>query len=90
MSRSEEFSSGGLDPMHDRVLTFEAKASKVVGRKEVEIRDEFGVTPAHYHQLLSAALADPAAAVHPVHGALVKRLLDRRARVHAARRGLDR
>ena len=88
MSRSDEFRVETLDTLYDDVLSYEATASKLVGKKESEVRERFGMTPAHYHQVLSAALEHPAAATHPVHGPLVQRILARREAVYKARRGL--
>jgi Protein of unknown function (DUF3263) len=68
--------TGGLGVRERGVLDFERRRWKHVGAKEQAIRDEFGLSPTHYYQILNALLDDPAAlAYRPT---LVNRL--RRAR----------
>jgi hypothetical protein len=66
----------GLGARERAVLAFERRRWKHVGAKEQAIRDEFGLSPTNYYQILNALLDDPAALAHSP--ALVNRL--RRAR----------
>ena len=66
----------GLGARERAVLDFERRRWKHVGAKEQAIRDEFGLSPTNYYQILNALLDDPAALAH--RPALVNRL--RRAR----------
>ena len=73
------------------MLTFERQWWRRAGAKETAIRDQFGVSPTRYYQVLNALLDRPEALRHdPM---LVKRLRRMRAarqRARAARRlGLD-
>ena len=55
-----------LGPRERAVLDFERKRWKHAGAKEQAIRDEFGISPTNYYQILNALLDDPAAlAYHP-------------------------
>lgn len=73
-------SAPGLGARERAVLVFERRRWKHVGAKEQAIRDEFGISPTHYYQILNALLDDPAALAHSP--ALVNRLR----RVREARR----
>lgn len=74
--RDTTASGSGLGRRERGVLDFERRRWKHVGAKEQAIRDEFGLSPTHYYQILNALLDDPAAlAYRPT---LVNRL--RRAR----------
>jgi Protein of unknown function (DUF3263) len=73
-------SAPGLGARERAVLVFERRRWKHVGAKEQAIRDEFGISPTHYYQILNALLDDPAALAHSP--ALVNRLR----RVRDARR----
>ena len=73
-------SAPGLGARERAVLVFERRRWKHVGAKEQAIRDEFGISPTHYYQILNALLDDPAALADSP--ALVNRLR----RVREARR----
>ena len=62
----------GLGTREREVLDFERRRWKHVGAKEQAIRDEFGLSPTHYYQILNALLDDPAALAY--RPALVNRL----------------
>jgi hypothetical protein len=78
--RRESESESGLGARERDVLVFERRRWRHVGAKEQAIRDEFGISPTHYYQILNALLDDPAALAHSP--ALVNRLR----RVREARR----
>lgn len=61
------------------ILAFEARRFKNAGRKEQAIRDEFGISPTQYFQILNALLDDPAALAHdPTLVARLRRLREAR------------
>ncbi|MGW4904154.1 DUF3263 domain-containing protein [Streptomyces albidoflavus] len=65
------------------VLALEARGWQRPGTKERAIREQLGLSPTRYYQLLGALLDDPAALRHdPV---TVNRLRERRAARRAAR-----
>lgn len=65
-----------LDPRDRELLEFERDWRLHEGRKEVAIREQFGVSPARYYQLLNRVLDHPeAAAADPL---TVRRLRKRR------------
>ena len=73
----------GLSARDAEILDFEGHWWRFSGAKEASIKDKFGMTPAHYHQVLSALLDNPAAlAYDPI---LVKRLRRLRQARHQAR-----
>lgn len=80
VARRESESEPGLGARERAVLVFERRRWRHVGAKEQAIRDEFGISPTHYYQILNALLDDPAALAHSP--ALVNRLR----RVREARR----
>jgi len=73
-------------PLNERemaILAFERQWWRFSGAKEQSIRAEFDMTPAVYHQVLSALLDDPRALeFDPI---LVRRLLRLRQARHQAR-----
>ncbi|MEU7378097.1 DUF3263 domain-containing protein [Streptomyces albidoflavus] len=73
----------GLSDQDRAVLAFEARGWQRPGTKERAIREQLGLSPTRYYQLLGALLDDPAALRHdPV---TVNRLRERRAARRAAR-----
>lgn len=66
------------------VLAFEERRFKNPGRKDQAIREEFGISPTQYFQILNALLDDPAALAH--HPTLVARLRRLRAARQQARK----
>jgi Protein of unknown function (DUF3263) len=66
------------------VLAFEERRFKNPGRKDQAIREEFGISPTQYFQILNALLDDPAALAH--HPTLVARLRRLRTARQQARR----
>ncbi|MGG7608958.1 DUF3263 domain-containing protein, partial [Streptomyces sp. ZG43] len=76
----QEPDSGAGDGLSDQdraVLAFEARGWQRPGTKERAIREQLGLSPTRYYQLLGALLDDPAALRHdPV---TVNRLRERRA-----------
>ncbi|RZE99697.1 DUF3263 domain-containing protein [Streptomyces sp. SCA2-2] len=75
--------SDGLSEQDRAVLAFEARGWQRPGTKERAIREQLGLSPTRYYQLLGALLDDPAALRHdPV---TVNRLRERRAARRAAR-----
>jgi hypothetical protein len=53
-----------LAPRERAVLDFESRRFKNPGRKDQAVRDEFGISPTQYFQILNALLDDPAALAH--------------------------
>ncbi len=51
----------GLSGFEERLLRFEADAPTRPGAKEAAIREQFGLSPARYYQLLHALIDSPAA-----------------------------
>lgn len=73
----------GLSEQDRAVLAFEARGWQRPGTKERAVREQLGLSPTRYYQLLGALLDDPAALRHdPV---TVNRLRERRAARRAAR-----
>ncbi|MBF4134830.1 MULTISPECIES: DUF3263 domain-containing protein [Streptomyces] len=73
----------GLSDQDRAVLALEARGWQRPGTKERAIREQLGLSPTRYYQLLGALLDDPAALRHdPV---TVNRLRERRAARRAAR-----
>ncbi|MFD7648811.1 DUF3263 domain-containing protein [Streptomyces albidoflavus] len=73
----------GLSAQDRAVLALEARGWQRPGTKERAIREQLGLSPTRYYQLLGALLDDPAALRHdPV---TVNRLRERRAARRAAR-----
>ncbi|HTJ69075.1 MAG TPA: DUF3263 domain-containing protein [Actinospica sp.] len=68
-----------LAPRELAVLAFESRRFKNAGRKDQAIRDEFGISPTQYFQILNALLDDPAALAHaPTLVARLRRLREAR------------
>ncbi|HWG28795.1 DUF3263 domain-containing protein [Actinospica sp.] len=68
-----------LGPRERAVLDFESRRFKNAGRKDQAVRDEFGISPTQYFQILNALLDDPAALAHnPTLVARLRRLRDAR------------
>ena len=79
----EPDSADGLSEQDRAVLALEARGWQCPGTKERAIREQLGLSPTRYYQLLGALLDDPAALRHdPV---TVNRLRERRAARRAAR-----
>ncbi|MFF5616423.1 DUF3263 domain-containing protein [Streptomyces sp. N1] len=79
----EPDSADGLSEQDRAVLALEARGWQRPGTKERAIREQLGLSPTRYYQLLGALLDDPAALRHdPV---TVNRLRERRAARRAAR-----
>lgn len=54
-------------PTDEQLLAFEAKHLKHTGRKEIAIRDELGLTPARYYQLLGRLIwLEDALRINPI------------------------
>lgn len=83
----EPSQAGGLSDRERAILAFERQWWRYVGAKENAIRDQFGVSPTRYYQLLNQLLEKPEALrADPM---LVKRLRktrSARARKRVARR----
>lgn len=47
--------------LQERVLAFEKRVWSLQGNKEQAIREEVGVSPVRYYQVLAALLSDPEA-----------------------------
>jgi hypothetical protein len=68
-----------LGAREQAVLAFESRRFRNAGRKEQAIRDEFGISPTQYFQILNALLDDPAALAHdPTLVARLRRLREAR------------
>ncbi|MFC9301234.1 DUF3263 domain-containing protein [Streptomyces albidoflavus] len=79
----EPDSADSLSEQDRAVLALEARGWQRPGTKERAIREQLGLSPTRYYQLLGALLDDPAALRHdPV---TVNRLRERRAARRAAR-----
>ena len=75
-----------LDPAARRLLDFEDAWTGRTGAKDSAIREEFGVIPARYYQLLSAILDSPAALRHdPLLVRRLRRVRDARVAARASR-----
>ncbi|MBU6213400.1 MAG: DUF3263 domain-containing protein [Actinomycetales bacterium] len=75
--------ASSLTEREKAILAFERQWWRFSGAKEQSIRAEFDMTPAVYHQVLSALLEDPQALeFDPI---LVRRLLRLRQTRHQAR-----
>ncbi|MFF8566901.1 DUF3263 domain-containing protein [Streptomyces albidoflavus] len=82
-SGDDEAGGDGLSDQDRAVLAFEARGWQRPGTKERAVREQLGLSPTRYYQLLGALLDDPAALRHdPV---TVNRLRERRAARRAAR-----
>lgn len=73
-----------LGPRERAVLDFESRRFKNAGRKDQAVRDELGISPTQYFQILNALLDDPAALAH--NPTLVARLRRLRTARQQARR----
>ena len=75
--------TAGLDDVDLAVLALERRGWPGSGAKERAVREELGLSPTRYYQLLNALLDDPAALAHdPV---TVNRLRRRRAALRTRR-----
>jgi Protein of unknown function (DUF3263). len=73
-----------LDETELRVLAFERDWADRVGNREAAIREEFGVSPARYYQMLYALIESPLAVRHdPLLVRRLQRLRDSRRRARA-------
>ncbi|MBB1244757.1 DUF3263 domain-containing protein [Streptomyces durbertensis] len=78
-----EAPAGGLDERERAVLAMERRGWSGPGAKERAVREELGMSPTRYYQLLNALLDDEAALAHdPV---TVNRLRARRDAARARR-----
>ena len=78
---SMESVEGALGPRERGILAMERRGFGGPGAKERAIREQLGLAPVRYYQLLNALLDDPRALVHdPV-------TVNRLRRVREARRG---
>jgi hypothetical protein len=69
-----------------RILEFERRTWRNPGLKADAIRSQFGLSPARYHQLLTAVLDEPAALrSDPILVRRLQRLRDERTAARAAR-----
>lgn len=76
----------GLSDLERSILDFEREWHRHAGAKEEAIRDELGLSPARYHQLLSRLIESPAALVHdPMLVKRLQRLRDHRDETRRAR-----
>jgi hypothetical protein len=77
----------GLDELTIRVLRFERSSPRRGRSKERAIRQDLGITPTRYHQLLVGAIDRPEAlAFDPMLVRRLRRLRDARRRTRFARR----
>ncbi|MFC4562755.1 DUF3263 domain-containing protein [Nocardiopsis mangrovi] len=77
----------GLEDREQRILAFERQWWKFEGSKEQAIRDEFGLSPTRYYQLLNGLVDRPEAlAFDPMTVKRLRRLRAARRRQRTARR----
>ncbi|MFF4606884.1 DUF3263 domain-containing protein [Streptomyces sp. NPDC001339] len=74
--------TSGLSPRDEALLALERRSWPAPGPKERAIREQLGISPTRYYQLLNALLDDPRALAHdPVTVNRLRRVRDdRRAR----------
>ncbi|MEU7471318.1 DUF3263 domain-containing protein [Streptomyces sp. NPDC044984] len=60
----EEHEAGGLARRGQQILAMERRGFSGPGVKERAIREELGLAPVRYYQLLNALLDDPRALAH--------------------------
>ncbi|MFC9672066.1 DUF3263 domain-containing protein [Streptomyces sp. NPDC056637] len=71
--------SGALSPREQGVLALERRGWASAGAKERAVREELGLAPVRYYQLLNALLDDPRALAHdPVTVNRLRRVRDAR------------
>ncbi|WP_370420706.1 DUF3263 domain-containing protein [Streptomyces sp. QH1-20] len=71
--------SGGLSDRDRAVLALERRTWPGPGAKERAVREQLGITPTRYYQLLNALLDDPRALAHdPVTVNRLRRVRDAR------------
>ncbi|GAA4777115.1 DUF3263 domain-containing protein [Streptomyces sp. C10-9-1] len=76
---TEEPQSTGLPAREQSVLAMERRTWSGPGAKERAIREQLGISPVRYYQLLNALLDDPRALVHdPVTVNRLRRVRDAR------------
>ncbi|MFJ4010078.1 DUF3263 domain-containing protein [Streptomyces sp. NPDC090026] len=76
---TEEPQSTGLPAREQSVLAMERRTWAGPGAKERAIREQLGISPVRYYQLLNALLDDPRALVHdPVTVNRLRRVRDAR------------
>ncbi|WP_432249006.1 DUF3263 domain-containing protein [Streptomyces sanyensis] len=76
---TEEPQSTGLPAREQSVLAMERRPWSGPGAKERAIREQLGISPVRYYQLLNALLDDPRALVHdPVTVNRLRRVRDAR------------
>lgn len=69
----------GLSPLERDVLALEARGWEAPGAKERAVREELGLAPVRYYQLLNALLDAPRALAHdPVTVNRLRRVRDAR------------
>ncbi|MFD3558834.1 DUF3263 domain-containing protein [Streptomyces sp. NPDC058686] len=61
---AEDAPSGGLSRREQGVLALERRGWTSAGAKERAVREELGLAPVRYYQLLNALLDDPRALAH--------------------------
>ncbi|HET8681399.1 MAG TPA: DUF3263 domain-containing protein [Micromonosporaceae bacterium] len=77
-----------LTTREERILAFERRWWRRAGSKEQAIRDELGLSPTRYYQLLNRVLDNPAAmAFDPILVKRLRRIRAARARVRGGPRG---
>ncbi|NJP51397.1 DUF3263 domain-containing protein [Streptomyces sp. SBST2-5] len=75
----EEPTAGGLGSRERGILALERRGFSGPGAKERVIREELGLSPVRYYQLLNALLDDPRALAHdPVTVNRLRRVRERR------------
>jgi hypothetical protein len=76
---AEETSDAALSPREQGVLALERRGWASAGAKERAVREELGLAPVRYYQLLNALLDDPRALAHdPVTVNRLRRVRDAR------------
>lgn len=84
--RADALPVDGLDDRQRAILAFEARWPRHVGAKEQAIREQLGLTPARYYQLLDRLLDGEAALRHdPLLVGRLRRMRDAATRARAAR-----
>lgn len=80
-------SDSGLSPREQELLAFERQWWKYAGAKEEAIRQQFGMSPTRYYQVLNAVVDRPEAlAADPMLVKRLRRLRASRQKARAARR----
>ena len=84
MADPDETTNDGLTETQGAILAMERSWWKYAGAKEAAIREQFGMSPTRYYQVLNALLDNPAAvAADPVTVNRLRRLRAQRQRARS-------